>query len=402
MTTAARISVVVLLVGLVLFGLLGEPAGVQVSHTSFGTVPRGYRGAYEVLAGLALPVRREVVPPSRLEPQATVWWIEPQGLCGDDVAERTLPGEPGPIGTAGWPGRAWIEAGGTAVVMLPPGGAACTAVAGLALPARIDPDLPAEEGDAARDRKPSPADRFYAETAGVEQEIDGPARVRTIRSAGLTTFAEAGDWQVRARVGALPFLLERALGRGRVVVVADAGPLRNAWLSTADGAPWMIDLVRAFGVPRFDEYSHGVRTDSGAVGFIAGSAAVWLFAGLAVLGSLVAWRGAMLPPRSAATGEAAAPVLDPFVDALADLYARSGDYRRVADRYRDLAVMRLCRRLGLPPGTSPQAVVERLGAGGDVAGAEALLATDSRHVGSERELLTLVRGFEALSKEVGG
>jgi len=402
MNVAARVSLAVLVAVLVVLGMLRERDDLQVSRTSFGTVPPGYRGAHDVLAALDLPVTRGFAPPARLEPDATVWWLEPEGLCGERPTGTAADGAPPSMAAAEWPGRAWIEAGGVAVVMLPQAAPRCPSVAGLELPARVEVAAPAEPTPAATDAERRRLGWLGADRPAIEQAIDGPLQARTVQGVGLTTFADGGAWRVRARVEGRPFLLERDLGRGRLVVVADPAPIQNAWLGAADAAPWLADLVRAFGVPRLDEYAHGLRAEGSAARFLARSPAAGLFLGLAVLGGLVAWRGGMLPPRAAGPDPAtAAPVLEPFVDALAALYARSRDYDRVARRYRELAVARLGRHLGLPPGTTHTALLERLQAVRPRAAAEARRLLEPGPVRSERELRAVARAIDDLMREVG-
>lgn len=399
MTFAARMSLAGLIAALVVLGLLRQPDERQLSGTTFGTVPAGYRGAYDLLAALHLPVQRAVVPAARLEPAATVWWIEPHGLCGGETSGEGLNASPASMAGAAWPGRAWVEGGAVAVVMLPQGGSPCPSVAGIALPARNDLAAPLDGTRAAADGERIRFRWFDLDGEAVEQLIDGPVQLRPVRTTPMRTFADAGDWTVSARVDGRPFVIERAVGRGRLVVIADPAPLQNAWLGALDAAPWMLDLVRAFGVPHFDEYAHGLRTEGSVAWFLARSPAAWLFAGLAVLGAIVVWRGAMLPPRTPGQEDTAAPVLDPFVDALAALYARSRDYEPVAQRYRALAAAHLCRQAGLPAETSRTALVERLRAVRPGIRERPELLLDTGRVGSERELRLLVRDLDALTRE---
>src|SRR5439155_8217623 len=143
-------------------------------------------------------------PPEALAPNTTVWWVEPTGLCG-----------------ARWRGEPWVRAGGTAVVFLAPGAGedgGCELLEGVALPRRVA-DAPAGAG-------PSGGWGQHPATA---HEVTGDAlpRARTIDGPGLLTFADAGDWKVRALAGERPLVLERALRAGRLVAVADASLLRN-------------------------------------------------------------------------------------------------------------------------------------------------------------------------------
>lgn len=343
MTRAARGLALLLGVG-ALLALLGPGEGAEHTATSYGTGPQGQRALHELLVERDLSPGRSLDPPSRLEPGDTVWWIEPDGLCGEEDSDRGL--------------RAWMERGGTAVVFLPPppaeeraasdeeaGGAgppapACDALAGLALPPR---------------------------TPGAGPELEGPRlpRRRALPLASPHAFAGPGEgWQAALRAGARPFALERSVGEGRLVAVADARFLHNAHLGEADAAPLAVDLVRAYGRPRIDERAHGFVPETHPVRYVARSPAAPLFLGLIALGGLAAWRGSAWPRPQAwqepEDPERTAPSLERFVASLADLYARSGDHARVAERYRELCAARIRRRLGLPAGLPVRALVERL------------------------------------------
>lgn len=206
----------------------------------------------------------------------------------------------------------------------------------------------------------------------VEQRLTGKVapRPRRLRSAGLVAFKDASSsasahgarpsWQVVARLDGHPFALERRLGRGRLVLVADAAFLSNRWLDRGDDAPLALDLARAYGAPHFDELSHGLGRPRSGLAYLLHSCALPFFLGLALLGAAWAWRGAALPPRCVAELDPSAPTLDSFVDSLAALYARSGDHARVFESYRELTARLLRRHFGLHPETPKETLVARL------------------------------------------
>jgi len=122
---------------LVLVGMLYPDAKrPEQSLTTFGTGPWGYRAVFDLLNELGFPVARTHEPPEKLAPDATVWWIEPAGLC-----RAAVPG-------GGWRGEPWVRAGGTAVLFLAPGAGEdgnCELLEGVALPRRVA-DAPAGAG----------------------------------------------------------------------------------------------------------------------------------------------------------------------------------------------------------------------------------------------------------------
>jgi len=175
--------------------------------------------------------------------------------------------------------------------------------------------------------------------------------------------------------------------------------LRNRWLDRADAAPLAMDVVRAFGVPRFDERSHGLHRERHPARFLLGSAAVVPLAGALVLALLYVWAGRALPPRRTAEGSNGTPVLDEFVASLARLYAGTGDHARVLERYRQLAAARLRRHFGLPAETPLTALVERLARSRRVAAADLAPLTDATAPAGAAELRAAARALDAVVGE---
>lgn len=157
-----------------------------------------------------------------------------------------------------------------------------------------------------------------------------------------------------------PFALERTIGAGRLVVVADARVLANARLDEADAAPFVFDWVRATGSPWIDEHAHGVVPESSTLRYLLRSPAWAAMLGLLVLGLLIGWRGWAWPVRRVEEVDPEAPTLSAFVDSVARLYARSRDFDRIFERYRALSLERIRRALGLAPGTPAEIVVASL------------------------------------------
>ena len=161
-----------------------------------------------------------------------------------------------------------------------------------------------------------------------------------------------------------------------------------------------MDLVRAFGVPHIDERNHGMHRERDALALprctrrpcrrcSASCCSALVTCGTAICGR----RG----PRS--TGATPAPTLDAFVDSLAQLYARTGDYARVAERYRQLTAARLRRHFGLPVETPLETLLDRLRAQPSLgAGAEPGGARDAARRGERRS----PRRVRARARHVGG
>jgi hypothetical protein len=157
-----------------------------------------------------------------------------------------------------------------------------------------------------------------------------------------------------------PFALERRLGAGRLIVVADARVLTNGRLGKLDAAPFVFDWVEDLGVPWIDEHHHGVVPESGTFRYLASSPAWAAGLGLMGLGLLVLWRGQAWPRRRVDEVDPAAPTLVAFVDSVARLYSDAKDHQQVFERYRALSLERIRRALGLAPGTPAELLLERL------------------------------------------
>jgi len=366
---------------LVLAGMLyPDEKRPEQSLTTFGTGPWGYRAVFDLLTELGFPVVRTHEPPEDLAPDATVWWIEPAELC---------PSVPG----GGWRGEPWVRAGGTAVLFLAPAvgeDAGCALLEGVVLPRRVADTSGGASPRGARGERPATAH-------GVSG--DALPRARTVEVPGLLTFADAGDWRVSAVSAERPLVLERALGAGRIVAVADATVLRNQSLDRGDAAPLVVDLVRAFGVPRFHEGGEGPRARRSAAAYLATSPALLVFCGLALTGVLFAWQGNLVPPRALPGPGTDTPGLDAFVDSLAALYAGTRDHARVLERYRELAAARLRRHFGMPPETPVGVLAERLARDRRLAPGALRLLVEGAPVAGERGLRDAVRVLDALVRE---
>lgn len=378
MSRGARWSLVALCVLLAVLGLVQPDRSAELTPTTFGSTPVGYGALYELLVRLELPVTRTFVAPDALPADATVWWLSAATLCSPAQSAESTPTPP-------WHGDAWLAGGGTAVVFLAAQTAVeCATVAGVAVPARRLP--------------PADADR----SEPVAQTLDGslvPAP-RILPEPWLATFESAGDAEVLAQLDGQPFVIARPVGRGRLVLVADGRPLRNQYLDKGDAAVFAVDLVHALGVPRIDERASGLHRERDALRYLARSPALPVMLGIALLGALIVWHGHLWPRRRAADTGTPAPTLGAFVDSLAQLYARTGDYANVAERYRQLTAARLRRHFGLPAETPLPTLLDRLQASRRT-GVEALAPLAAPAAAANPDQLdALVRALDRLVRDV--
>jgi len=314
-TWALVALVVALVVGVnVLFS--GPDAVDGPRSSSYATTPTGTAALAALFERDGRRVRRVRAPlEERLPPaDATAFVLDPVRLNGDEAA--TL-------------GR-FVRRGGRLV-------AAGRGVERLASELRAG--APTAEGDAPRTlRVAAPA----PETAGVREVWGSGERAWLDAGRALPLLAADG------RIGALALDAGRSpeAGAGRLLLLADAGPLQNRALAEADNAALALGLAGPPGTGvAFVESVHGYAEVTG-VSAIPGR---WVLAvaGLALAALLFGWaRGRRFGPPELSHRE-----LDPprraYVEALAASLARTKDRASAAAPVRSAARVALARRSGL-------------------------------------------------------
>jgi hypothetical protein len=293
----------------------GTPGGPESS--SYATQRDGAGAFAELLGRAGHPVDRVRTTPAdtTLEPGSTVFLLDPEGVARTDA--RAL--------------REFVASGGRLVA----GGG------GLVWARELVSRLP--HGDVA-------ATRFRS--GGL-----------TIRTAGARAWTSPGAATVLARSGSGILAVTKTVGRGRVILLADASPLQNRLLAEAGNAAFGLSLAGAHGRPAaFLESYHGYGRSSG----LRALPLDWklLLSGL-VLATLV-WmvsRGRRFGPPETPRRDLAPPRSE-YVDALAGVLARTRKRDEAVAGVRSRARAELLRRASLPPDADDDAVlaaVNRLG-----------------------------------------
>jgi hypothetical protein len=295
------------------------------SGTTFGVGQGGYKAAYELLDGLGFRVSRSFERPSELQAHGTLWLMSPPFL---DSGRKKYKYAAGQV-------TDWIRAGGTAVVF----GSKHTDWKRLGL--------------------------SLATAAGGEQSVvagDYARAPRDIPIARLMRFKTAPkDAAVLLTAGGAPFAIEKKLGRGRLVAIADDRFIRNSNLDLGDCSVLLMDMARALGAPVFDEWCHGIAPPASLVEAVAGSRAMLpLLVGML---AAIAW---VLEERSwprrtlADESDGSAPTIATFVESLGALYSNTGDPAAVFRAYRSGFLRRMRRKISPHADISEASLLERV------------------------------------------
>ncbi len=286
--------------------LLGDALGGAPSgpvSSSYATGGRGVAAWAELLARSGRRIRqlRVSLGNARLDPADTLIILDPDALLHSEGSRL----------------RAFMMAGGRLVFA-------------ASEPERTLPAL--------LERSPSWSASSSTHISANPNSAAGVADVREVSSAGEGQWLSWSSFRVvipSPEGGAL--LIERSLGSGRLELLADASPLQNRLLASADNAQFGLDLAGARTRPVvFVESVHGYGQSRGLAAL---PGAWWLaLAGLALAGALwILARGRRLGgPQPAAVAEP--PPRMAYTDALTLLLRRTREPAQTAaalERLRD-------------------------------------------------------------------
>jgi hypothetical protein len=402
MLTTRNVAFLVILVVVIslvsaCISLLGSPTGGVTGRDTYGTHTYGYRGLYETLDDLNIPVERELVPPDGLldrditlaifEPDPVIVTSEPSYLHtvakwvenGGQVVVAPAVSKPGRMTwpLQDWPPRSPLEELSLTQVeseifhsrselaeeadqsSIDSGEKSSKKKSGLrskkkTLPSRDDAlgfavgqtsDMPVSIVRATLDGEF--ADRF---PDGLELAV--PAKGARV----LVELDKISGSHVRAVLepGGQPQILAAIYphGRGKIAVLSDARLAQNALLGRDDNAVLVAHLLAD---PRrpvvFDEFYHGRTVRSNPL---------WLATrfpynalALSVLGStlLVGWRAARVLGPPLPKQVPSRRTLAEYIDAMSRLLNRSRHpVPYLLNELRHGLLWRIRRELGLPPG----------------------------------------------------
>ena len=321
------------------------------ASSSFATAPDGVAAYAELLRRFDVQVLRlrEPLEETELDPATTLVLLEPDELTGADG--RSV--------------RSFLESGGRLVAGGDPAG-------------WLDQVIP---------RPP-----IWGPSAPGDARAVGVADADAVHTAGEGAWEEAVGI-VLVEAGGRPVVLERHLGQGTAILVADPSPLQNRLLGEADNAALALALAGERPV-LFAEHVHGYGPASG-LGAIP-ERWWWAFGGLALAALLFALAsGRRLGPAELPSRELP-PARVEYAEALASQLVKLRPREDAVQAARRVARARVVNALGLPPdasdaelgaraamrGFDPDAVEAVLGSGG---GQEDLLAVGHALRVAERE-----------------
>lgn len=298
------VATILLLISLVVvFGGPEKPPGYG---TSYDASRGGFRALYLVLEELKVPVTR-----SRRQLSKGVRWVL---FPGESSATAQL--------------KEWVQDGGNLLL------------------ADVRPDFARGLGmdlQVTDDATPT------------EQDASGFEARRIVGGAHFVTWAGRSG-QVLAEAGGKPLITTYEMGRGTVWLVNRPDMLSNRQLHAADNAILAYHVARAMLAERpgelaFDEFVHGLRDRPGIFELLLTPPALWVTLQGGVVLGLLLWHAM---PRFGNLKSAAPPPRrskQEFVDAMAWLLERKGDYAQALATVRTGALREVERALGLPPGT---------------------------------------------------
>ena len=288
-------AVAAVLVTLELVGTVTGPGPSGPTSSSYATASDGLAAWAELAQRAGHPVvqLRQSIGEARLNPAWTLVVLDPNALLHGDGLRL----------------RAFARAGGRVLIGGNDPDSFLTA---------LYPNPPTWDASSGILATPTPAGA---------RALPGVARVRTAGN-GAWAQGEAGQ-PLLAYADGDSVILARPLGRGEILLVADASPLQNRLLGSADNAQFALDLAGARARPVvFVESVHGFGQSRGlaalptswrlAFALLALAGALWALARGRRLGPAEPEHLASQPPRAA------------YIEALALLLTRTSDPEQLA------------------------------------------------------------------------
>ena len=143
--------------------------------------------------------------------------------------------------------------------------------------------------------RPAPLEKLWGVRFGLDFDKDGHANLY---------FAEANNWEILERNGARPVVIERAFGKGSVVLVADGRLFDNQSVADAKQTALLARMIGSRSRILFDEAHFGIVESGSVVALARRFRLHGLALGLAIIAMLFIWKNASsFPPVASAPRE---------------------------------------------------------------------------------------------------
>ncbi|MGE3316163.1 MAG: DUF4350 domain-containing protein [Planctomycetaceae bacterium] len=397
MLNARNVVITVVVIGVVSIvaacvSLIGDPTGGGLGIDSYGTRAHGYRGLFEVLEELKVPVERSTAPPKKiLDREITIALLEPNAvITSTEPVYLTAIGE-------------WVRHGGRLVVgpssrlvdcqaCLPDACKLVDVLTELGLPGvtleQVGPRRPENDGE--QDPKVRSAvqnvrirtergifgtpmdDRgvsLHATTSGVLAEEFPQGLDLTIPQFDLQVLSDSGPkptGSVRAVV--VPNEPPRTLaavyesGTGSIAVISDARLFQNQWISKSDNAVLAHQLLATAGRPVvFEDFYHGLTVRGNPLWLFSRFPYGLLAVAMVIATSIFAWRSArFLGPPLEQPDKSRRTIVE-YIEAMSRLLLRSKKpWKYTLTEIRSGLLWRARRDLGLPVGSDDEQAIVKL------------------------------------------
>jgi hypothetical protein len=307
-----------ILVLLVLVMLLGRAQDHPLPGTSYDASPNGFRAAYLLLLELDYPISRS----KRLGGEAPRWVLFP-GQLGDAQAAKDARQLDG-----------WVRAGGILLLA----DQSPNFASGLGINLKVETEATEEEEPASG--------------GGMARLVGGKVYVEWPGNPG----------RVWARAGGKPVVSVHEHGQGQIWLLHRPELITNRLVGKADNAVLVCRLAEAMleerpGELAFDEYFHGLRERPGVIELLLRPPALWVSLQALLLTLLLLWH---YVPRFGVIRQVPGTTRrsqEEFLDAMALLLARKGDYAEAFHTARAELVRAMERDLGLPAGAAPDLLI---------------------------------------------
>lgn len=200
-----------------------------------------------------------------------------------------------------------------------------------------------EVEDKVEEKKPPPQPRWLPEFEIASEAAEGGAAQRLAEISGLPqaipihtslSFVASPDWRIIYSFQGRPVVVERRVGKGEVVLVADSYLFSNEAMREEEErqSPLISWLIGSQRLVIFDEHHFGLMEDPGIMGLVKKYGLLPFMGGLLLVAVLYIWHRAVpLAPAPAAAGIGSAREQKDHFSGLVNLLRRNISQEKIID-----------------------------------------------------------------------